>query len=106
MLSNSPCRDDDIDWMALSNSPTGSDAKDDDVVHLHEATPGLEPKGGGLNSYQCWGDIFQEVSDMALHTNKKAQYLLYIIITFILDKEPPMQLCLIFYGSWDFTIAL
>jgi hypothetical protein len=92
--------------MALSNSPTGSDAKDDDVVHLHEATPGLEPKGGGLNSYQCWGDIFQEVSDMALHTNKKAQYLLYIIITFILDKEPPMQLCLIFYGSWDFTIAL
>ncbi len=40
---------------------------------LDDATTANEPKLGAVNSNQCWGDINNEVSVMALRNNKKVK---------------------------------
>ena len=49
------------------------DAHDDDVVCLNEAPSASEPIRVAINSYECWGDINNEVSVMALRNNKKVK---------------------------------
>ncbi len=50
------------------------DDHDDDVVFLNDGPSANEPKLGAVNSYECWGDINNEVSVMALRNNKKVKF--------------------------------